>query len=523
MISAITNSLRLTRAGYILAREGVFRQVDAALLPVPARIALRAAKLIERPSKNSQAGRLATALTRLGPTYVKLGQFLATRPDVVGVATARDLESLQDRMPAFPHAEAVAIIEQAFGQPIDRTFATFGPSVAAASIAQVHRAEVETPAGRRQVAVKVLRPGIARRFDIDQQAFAFAARTAEEFSAEARRLRLIETVATLRRSVALEMDLRLEAAALSEMAENTKDDPGFRVPAIDWDRTTKDVLTLEWIDGTHLSNHAALEAKGFDLRELARIVIQSFLRHALRDGFFHADMHPGNLFIDNDGRLVAVDFGIMGRLGPKERRFLAEILYGFITRNYRRTAEVHFEAGYVPSHHSVEDFAQAIRAIGEPIHNRAADEISMAKLLTLLFEVTGLFDMRTRPELLLLQKTMVVIEGVARSLDPKLDMWSTAEPVVREWIERNLGPVGRIEGAAEGAMELGRFVGQVPGLLSRGAAVLEQLDAATRNGLVLAPETVAEIGRAEARRSRASAIALWVMAALLAYIVYLIR
>ncbi|HWV53917.1 2-polyprenylphenol 6-hydroxylase [Pseudorhodoplanes sp.] len=523
MISAITNSLRLTRAGYILAREGVFRQVDAALLPVPARIALRAAKLIERPSKNSQAGRLATALTRLGPTYVKLGQFLATRPDVVGVATARDLESLQDRMPAFPHAEAVAIIEQAFGQPIDRTFATFGPSVAAASIAQVHRAEVETPAGRRQVAVKVLRPGIARRFDIDQQAFAFAARTAEEFSAEARRLRLIETVATLRRSVALEMDLRLEAAALSEMAENTKDDPGFRVPAIDWDRTTKDVLTLEWIDGTHLSNHAALEAKGFDLRELARIVIQSFLRHALRDGFFHADMHPGNLFIDNEGRLVAVDFGIMGRLGPKERRFLAEILYGFITRNYRRTAEVHFEAGYVPSHHSVEDFAQAIRAIGEPIHNRAADEISMAKLLTLLFEVTGLFDMRTRPELLLLQKTMVVIEGVARSLDPKLDMWSTAEPVVREWIERNLGPVGRIEGAAEGAMELGRFVGQVPGLLSRGAAVLEQLDAATRNGLVLAPETVAEIGRAEARRSRASAIALWVMAALLAYIVYLIR
>ena len=294
-------------------------------------------------------------------------------------------------------------------------------------------------------------------------------------------------------------------------------------PAIDWDRTTREVLTLEWIDGTHLSNHAALEAKGFDLKGLARIVIQSFLRHALRDGFFHADMHPGNLFIDDEGRLVAVDFGIMGRLGPKERRFLAEILYGFITRNYRRTAEVHFEAGYVPSHHSVEDFAQAIRAIGEPIHNRAADEISMAKLLTLLFEVTGLFDMRTRPELLLLQKTMVVVEGVARSLDPKLDMWTTAEPVVREWIERNLGPVGRIEGAAEGAAELGRFIGQVPRLLSRGAVLVEQLDAATRNGFVLAPETVKEIGRAEARRSRATAIALWVIAGLLAYIVYLIK
>ena len=523
MISALTNSLRLMRAGYVLAREGVFREVDPVLVPLPARMALRASALIARPDGNSQAGRLAAALTRLGPTYVKLGQFLATRPDVVGVAIARDLESLQDRMPPFSQAQAVDIIEQAFGRPIGDTFASFGPPVAAASIAQVHRAEVATANGLRQVAVKVLRPGIARRFAIDQDAFAFAARNAEELSEEARRLRLVETVATLRRSMALEMDLRLEAAALSEMAENTRDDPGFRVPAVDWDRTTKEVLTLEWIDGTHLSNHPALEAKGFDLKDLARIVIQSFLRHALRDGFFHADMHPGNLFIDNEGRLVAVDFGIMGRLGPKERRFLAEILYGFITRNYHRVAEVHFEAGYVPSYHSVEDFAQAIRAIGEPIHNRAADEISMAKLLTLLFEVTSLFDMRTRPELLLLQKTMVVVEGVARSLDPKLDMWSTAEPVVREWIERNLGPAGRIEGAAASAMELGRLLGQMPGLLSRGAAILDQLDSATRNGLVLAPETVADIGRAEARRGRATAIALWVIAALLAYIVYLIK
>jgi ubiquinone biosynthesis protein len=234
-------------------------------------------------------------------------------------------------------------------------------------------------------------------------------------------------------------------------------------------------------------------------------------------------MHPGNLFVDDAGCLVAVDFGIMGRLGPKERRFLAEILYGFITRNYRRTAEVHFEAGYVPSHHSVEDFAQAIRAIGEPIHNRAADEISMAKLLTLLFEVTSLFDMRTRPELLLLQKTMVVVEGVSRSLDPKLDMWSTAEPVVREWIERNLGPAGRIEDVGDSLAELGRFAGQVPALLTRGAALIQQLDTATRNGIVLAPETVADIGRAEARSSRATAIALWVIAALLVYIVFLIR
>jgi ubiquinone biosynthesis protein len=304
------------------------------------------------------------------------------------------------------------------------------------------------------------------------------------------------------------------------MKDNTKADPDFRVPAVDWDRTARDVLTLEWIEGTPLHDHARLQAKGFDLQQLAHAVIQTFLRHALRDGFFHADMHPGNLFVDDDGRLVAVDFGIMGRLGPKERRFLAEILYGFITRNYQRTAEVHFEAGYVPAHHSVDSFAQAIRAIGEPIHNRPADQISMAKLLLLLFEVTGLFDMRTRPELLLLQKTMVVVEGVARSLDPKLDMWTVSEPVVREWMERHLGAAGRMENAAEGAFEVGRFLAGMPGLMSRGAAMMEQLDAITRDGLVLAPETVSAIGRAEARRSRWTALALWAIAALLLILVW---
>jgi ubiquinone biosynthesis protein len=265
-----------------------------------------------------------------------------------------------------------------------------------------------------------------------------------------------------------------------------------------------------------------LAAKGHDLPHLGRAVIQTFLRHAMRDGFFHADMHPGNLFVDDDGKLVAVDFGIMGRLGPKERRFLAEILYGFITRDYYRTAEVHFEAGYVPPHHSVESFAQAIRAIGEPIHNRTAEDISMAKLLTLLFEVTGLFDMKTRPELLLLQKTMVVVEGVGRTLDPKLDMWRTAEPVVREWIERNLGPVGRIEDVAEGTAEVGRFLGAVPGLLTRAARLADQIDAATRDGFVLAPETVAALGRTQARRNRWTAAALWAIAALLAWLILLI-
>jgi ubiquinone biosynthesis protein len=370
--------------------------------------------------------------------------------------------------------------------------------------------------------VKVLRPGVERGFRADLDAFYFVAHRAEEFSPEARRLRPVEVVDTLARSVKIEMDLRLEAAALSEMAENTKDDQDFRVPEVDWNLTAKDVLTMEWIDGTPLSDRAALIAKGYDLPQLGRTVIQSFLRHAMRDGFFHADMHPGNLFVDADGKLVAVDFGIMGRLGDKERRFLAEILHGFITRNYRRTAEIHFEAGYVPPHHSIDAFAQAIRAIGEPIHNRAAEDISMAKLLTLLFEVTGLFDMRTRPELLLLQKTMVVVEGVARTLDPKLDMWTTSEPVVRDWITRNLGPVGRIEDAAGGAVEVGRFLGQVPALLGRAARLADQLDTATRDGILLAPETVAAIGKAEARRNRGSTVALWVIAALLAIVTWLL-
>jgi ubiquinone biosynthesis protein len=519
VFSALAHLIRLTRAGAVFAREGVLSAIDPELLPPHARAALALARSVERRSSAGAAVRLAQALTRLGPAYVKLGQFLATRPDVVGVALSRDLESLQDRMAPIPQHEAEAAVAAALGQPIAKIFASFGPAVAAASIAQVHRAEIADVGGRRPVAVKVLRPGIDYRFKADLDAFYFAARLGERLFAEARRLRLVEVVDTLARSVVLEMDFRLEAAAISEMAENTRDDPDFRVPTVDWMHTAKGVLTLEWIDATPLTDRATLEAKGLDLKELARALMQSFLRHAMRDGFFHADMHPGNLFVDDGGRLIAVDFGIMGRLGTKERRFLAEILYGFITRDYRRTAEVHIEAGYVPRHHSVESFAQAIRAIGEPIHSRTAAEISMARLLALLLEVTALFDMKTRPELLLLQKTMVVVEGVARTFDPNLDMWSIAEPVVREWIERHLGPAGRIEGAAESAVELGRFVGMVPSLLSRAALVAERLDGLTRNGLQLAPETVAALAQAEARRNRWMTAALWVIAVLVGYMV----
>ena len=511
VISALAHVARLARAAFVFAREGVFGVVDPSLVPAPGQLALRMARLIERRGAKS-GSRLTRALTRLGPAYLKLGQFLATRPDVIGVAMARDLESLQDRLPPFSQAEAEAVVAAALEKPVADAFASFGPSVAAASIAQVHRGEVEKNGIRKQVAVKVLRPNVATRFRRDLSDFFFVANNAEAHSAEARRLRLVEVINTMSRSVAMEMDLRLEAAALSEMAENTRDDPDFRVPEVDWDRTTHNVLTMEWIDGIALNDHARLAQSKADLPELGRKVIQSFLRHALRDGFFHADMHPGNLFLDGSGRLVAVDFGIMGRLGLKERRFLAEILLGFITRDYRRVAEVHFEAGYVPGHHSVENFAQAIRAIGEPIHNRTAEEISMAKLLTLLLEVTGLFDMQTRPELILLQKTMVVVEGVARSFDPKLDIWTVADPVVREWITENLGPIGRMQGAMTGAGQLGRVLAALPAIASRSVAVLEQVETMTRDGLVLAPETVAALARARARQNRWRTIALWIIA-----------
>lgn len=514
MISALTHVARLARAAFVFAREGVFGVVDPSLVPPPGQLALRMARLVERSGAKS-GSRLTRALTRLGPAYLKLGQFLATRPDVIGVAMARDLESLQDRLPPFSQAEAEAVVAASLERPVTQVFASFGPPVAAASIAQVHRGEVEKNGVRKQVAVKVLRPNVAARFRRDLSDFFFVANKAEAHSAEARRLRLIEIINTMSRSVAMEMDLRLEAAALSEMAENTRDDRDFRVPTVDWDRTTHNVLTMEWIDGIALNDHARLAQAKADLPELGRKVIQSFLRHALRDGFFHADMHPGNLFLDDSGRLVAVDFGIMGRLGLKERRFLAEILLGFITRDYRRVAEVHFEAGYVPGHHSVENFAQAIRAIGEPIHNRTAEEISMAKLLTLLLEVTGLFDMQTRPELILLQKTMVVVEGVARSFDPKLDIWTVADPVVREWITENLGPIGRMQGAIAGAGELGRLLGGLPTIASRTVSLIEQFEAMAREGLTLGPDTIAEIKRAEACSQRWSILALWVIAAAL--------
>jgi len=514
MAGTIAALFRMAAAGFVLARQGAFALVDLDELPALPKTALRLGRLIERRGieESDRTARLTVALNRLGPSYVKLGQFLATRPDIIGRAASESLGRLRDEMEPFPEEQARATIEKALHRPVDEIFRCFSPAIAAASIAQVHRAEIADEGEIRPVAVKVLRPGIRQRFRRDLDTFYAGARLIERIDPASRRLRPVAVVDTLSRSVAIEMDLRLEAAALSEMAEATVEDEGFRVPAVEWELTARDVLTLEWIDGIKLYDLDGLRAAGHDLPELARRLMQSFLRHALRDGFFHADMHQGNLFVDAAGNIVAVDFGIMGRLGRAERRFLAEILFGFIRRDYYRIAEVHFSAGYVPAQHSVEDFAQALRAIGEPIHGQKASEISMARLLSLLFEVTELFDMQTRPELLLVQKTMVVVEGVARSLDPDFDMWSASEPVVSAWIERHLGPAGQLELAADGVGALGRLVGELPRLAERAERLSAEFDRMGEKGLRLDPETIDMIGRSEARAARWGRVALWVIA-----------
>lgn len=513
----ISNLFSLARAGLILSREGVVSALPDDPLSPPLRLMKRIAGLLQR-KKNNDAARsekLTTGLNKLGPSWVKLGQFLATRPDVVGNEIASELELLQDNMEPFSKEEAISQVEASLGRSIDDMFTSFSQPVAAASVAQVHKAVRKCDG--EAVAVKVIRPGVRERFQKDLNTFYTLANLQEKYVPASKRLRPVAVTDMLAQSAKIEMDLRLEAAAFSELAENTAADDGFKVPAIDWELSGRDCVTMQWVEGIKLSDISTIKNSGHDLEKLAATLIQSFLRHTLRDGFFHADMHPGNLFVDANGDIVAVDLGIAGRLGKKERRFLAEILFGFITRNYHRVAEVHFEAGYVPKHHNVDSFAQAIRAIGEPIHGQSAETISMAKLLTLLFEVTDLFDMEARPELLLLQKTMVVVEGVARTLNPNFNMWKTAEPVVGLWIKENLGPIGIMSDAKDGINAGLSLMRQLPELAEQTEKLSKEMASMSENGFKLDSETISKIGQAEAKHSRLGHIGIWAIAIILLF------
>lgn len=402
------------------------------------------------------------ALTALGPAYIKFGQIMSTRPDVVGDELAGQLQMLQDNLPPFPTDVAKSMVETELGRPVDELFSAFSDSVAAASIAQVHKA---TRADTGDVvAVKVLRPGIERAFRRDIDAFYFVASMIDLFSSAARRLRPTEVIAHFEGVVLGELDLRLESSAAAEFAANTKDDAGFQVPGVVWELSARQVMTLGWGEGVPIHDLAAIDAAGHDRRNLGERVLQLFLSHALRDGYFHADMHQGNLKVAANGDIVALDFGIMGHLDDYTRRVYAEILFGFIRRDFRRVAEVHFEAGYVPADQDVEEFARALRAVGEPIFGQDASQISMARLLSYLFEVTERFGMGTRTELILLQRTMVVVEGVARSLDPHINIWNVAKPIVETYIEENIGPRALLRDLTRTAMVLARFGPKLPQL-----------------------------------------------------------
>ena len=461
------NIWRLIRTGATLERTGAMNVVlDAFEAPPVLRIV---AHTLGKPFmwlgyKGDPAMPPATrALTALGPAYIKFGQVLSTRPDVVGDELAVQLRVLQDKLPPFSTAKAKAEVEKELGQPLDRMFSEFSDSIAAASIAQVHKARlVDTD---EAVAVKVLRPGIEKAFRKDVDAFYLAARIVEIFAPGARRLRPMEVIEHFDGVVRGELDLRLESSAASEFSANTKKDEGFQLPPIVWHLSARRVMTLGWADGVPMGDNAAIDAAGHDRRDLSERVLRLFLLHALRDGYFHADMHQGNLKVAPNGNIIAYDFGIMGHIDEYTRRVYAEILFGFIRKDYKRVAEVHFEAGYVPADRDVDEFARALRAVGEPIFGMDATRISMGRLLSYLFEVTERFGMETRTELILLQRTMVVVEGVARSLNPHINIWQVARPVVEDYIQKSIGPRAVLTDLWKTSRVLARFGPRLPGLV----------------------------------------------------------
>ncbi|MEM9810778.1 MAG: 2-polyprenylphenol 6-hydroxylase [Pseudomonadota bacterium] len=491
MLTAFTDFLRLIKIAWVLARhDALIPHEFAPMVPGSVRLVGKIMRLGTRTKGQRPGERLAKALAGLGPAYVKFGQVLATRPDVVGRQMADDLRALQDRMAPFPTDMAKAEIERSLGQPAEALFSQFSDAVAAASIAQVHKAETHDG---RMVAVKVLRPGIEQKTRKEFRVLLLGAKMAQGLVPSARRLEPVKFIKTLTEASALELDLRIEAGSASELRENLASFEDIVVPQVDWQHSSRRVLTLEWISGTPLSDINAVAAAGHNRPYLAVLVMRSFLTQALEYGFFHADMHQGNLFVDENGRLVLIDFGIMGRLDEMARRVFAEIILGFIRRDYRAAAKAHFDAGYVPPHFNVEAFATALRAVGEPIFNKRADELDMSRVMQQLFDVTDVFDMHLRPELVLLQRTMVVVEGVARILDPKIDLWSTAEPVVRSYLEREVGLKAFARKAKANAEAAVSLIDAFPEFAQAAEAMAGQL---SNGGLKLSDDTITRLARA---------------------------
>ena len=484
----LKNSFRILRVGWVLARhDALFPLQETRVAPVTTLLC----KIFRKRSKLRNGERLALALQKLGPSYIKFGQSMSTRSDIIGDEIAKDLANLRDALPPFSSEQVHQIIEKDFGQPVQDLFKEFDDTpVAAASIAQVHFAT--TKAGD-EVAVKVLRPDVRAEFARDIELFTWIAGLLKN-RPELYRFKPVEVVQTFADSVQMELDLRFEASAADELRKNMANDEMFYVPEVYWPLTSGRVLVLERLNGTKISDLETLKAKKHDFKALVKIAAEGFFNQVFRDGYFHADLHPGNLFVLDDGRIAVVDFGIMGRVSWQERLYLVEILRGFLQGDYRKVAQMHFNAGYVPAHKNVDHFTTACRAIGEPILGLPVDEISVAKLLEQLFEVASSFEMQTQPQLLLLQKTMMVAEGVGRMLQPNVNMWKLAEPLVMEWAISNLGPKARIKYMAEQAHDIAE---RLPTALKHAENVLKKMDS---GGIKLHPDTVASL-LAERKRS----------------------
>jgi ubiquinone biosynthesis protein len=460
LTATTTHLWRVFKWGRTLGRHGALIQLEHnPATPVAIKRLFRVARLGSFPPNPPD---LAGAFQKIGPAAVKLGQTLATRPDIVGVEATQDLKRLQDALPPLPYAEIEKAIAESLDRPIAELFQSIDPvPVGAASIAQVHKA---VTSDGRTVAVKVLRPGIEEKFASDISTYEWIAAHAQRRGGEIARLRPREVIATFKQWTERELDLRREAASASELAEAMSGVAGYHVPGIDWQRTSRRVLTLDWIDGIKLNDMAALDAAGIDRKLLAQNLVSAFLQQAISAGFFHADLHQGNLFAQPDGSISAIDFGIMGRVNRQARLWLAEILHGLITGNYRRVAEIHFDAQYVPAHHNIDEFTTALRTVGEPIRGLSVKDISIGNMLEGLFAITRAFDMQTQPHLLLLQKTMVMVEGVASELDPEINMWDVSGPFVASWLREELGPEARLAEMAHKGM---RLLADLPGLLDR--------------------------------------------------------